>query len=485
MLSIGIEFLARRYYAQDPHSAQLHAEWPPHPDRLFSALVSAAYARTAEPTLDPAERAALLWLEGLPAPIWSGPVMLGSGRFMQSFVPTNAVDLRAAGGNRLIQLEALPEFRSRQPRSFASIAVDTPGYWTWPDAEMGEHAVAMKRLVEGVARLGASPSFVRLWLESQPPAATLIPAPTSAENSVAVRVPHIGRLQSLEHAFAVNRRPGFSIPITYAPPNAVVPAKQVAVSPWAFTYFLKFDHPVRDDIAQGLVWTEALRRAVLSRAGELGDIPQALHGHAKLGHCAFVAVPDVGYTHSDGHLIGVAVLLPSNLTTRDREAIYPVLARVNHVVVRGQAIGLTPITSLPSNRVPVGLRSERWSGSGEGTIDWVSVTPVVFDRFPKNRRKILPVIQTMAQWAGLPEVLDAQLIHGTSIAGGVFAQDFMTERRPSATPHFVSHMSVLFAQPVHGPILMGQLRNFGLGLFIPVARKEADHEDDQHRSHGI
>jgi len=27
---------------------------------------------------------------------------------MQSFVPTNAVDLRAAGGNRLIQLEALP-----------------------------------------------------------------------------------------------------------------------------------------------------------------------------------------------------------------------------------------------------------------------------------------------------------------------------------------------------------------------------------------
>jgi len=485
MLSIGIEFLARRYYAQDPHSAQLRAEWPPHPDRLFSALVSSAYARTVEPTLDPAERAALLWLESLSAPIWSGPVMLGSGRLMHAFVPTNAVDLRAAGGKRLIQLHALPEFRSRQPRSFASMAIDKPGYWTWPDAEMGQHAAAVKRLIEGVVRLGASPSFVRLWLEPQPPVATLIPVPMNTENSVAVRLPHVGRLQSLEHAFAVNRRPSFSLPISYAPPYTVVQPKPAAASPWGFSYFLKFGHPVRDDIAQGVVWTEALRRAVLSRAGESGEIPEALHGHAKLGHCAFIAVPDVGYTHSDGHLLGVAVLLPANLPTGDRDAIYQVLARVDRVVVRGQAVGLTPVASLPSNRVPLGLRSERWIGSGAGTTHWISVTPVVFDRFPKNRRRALPVIQTMARWAGLPEVLDAQLIHGTSIAGGVFARDFMTERRPSGTPHFVSHMSVLFAQPVHGPILMGQLRNFGLGLFIPVARKEGGYEADQHGSPGI
>lgn len=485
MLSIGIEFLARRYYAQDPHSAQLHPEWPPHPDRLFSALVSSAYARTVGSTLDPADRAALLWLEGLPAPIWSGPLMLGSGRLIQSFVPTNAVDLRVVGGKRLIKLAALPEFRSRQQRSFVSIAVDSPGYWTWPDAEMGKHAVAVKRLVEGVARLGASPSFVRLWLESHPPAATLIPAPSNGENSVAIRLPHIGRLQSLEHAFAVNRRPSFSIPITYAPPYAVAPAESVAPSPWALSYFLKFDHPVRDDIAHGLIWSEALRRAVLSRAGESGDILEALHGHAKLGHCAFIAVPDVGYAYSDAHLLGVAVLLPSDLPLGDREAIYQVLARVDRVVVRGQAIGLTSVASLPPNRVPMGLRGERWSGPRGGTTDWVSVTPVVFDRFPKNRRRILPVIQTMALWAGLPEVLDAQLIHGTSILGGVFAQDFITERRPSVTPHFVSHMSVLFAKPVHGPILMGQLRNFGLGLFIPVARKDGGDEDDQHRNHRI
>ncbi len=486
MLNIGIEFLAGRYYAQDPHSAQLRAEWPPHPDRLFSALVSTAYARAGEPTLDPAERAALLWLEGLPAPVWSGPVMLGTGRLMQSFVPTNAVDLRTVGGNRLIQLDALPEYRSRQSRSFASIAVDTPGYWTWPDAEVGQHAGAVKRLVEGVARLGASSSFVRLWLESHPPAATLIPAPSHAENSVAIRLPHIGRLQSLEHAFAANRRPSFSIPITYAPPYEGAPAESAAPSPWAaLSYFLKFDHPVRDDIAQGLIWSEALRRAVLSRAGQAGEILAVLHGHAKLGHCAFIAVPDVGYAHSDGHLLGVAVLLPSDLPLGDREAIYQVLARVDRVVVRGQVVGLTSVASLPSNRVPRGLRSERWSGPRGGTTDWVSVTPVVFDRFPKNRRRILPVIQTMAQWAGLPEILDAQLIHGTSILGGVFAQDFITERRPSGTPHFVSHLSVLFAKPVHGPILMGQLRNFGLGLFIPVVKKEVGDEDDHHRNHKI
>ncbi len=466
-MSIGIEFLGRRYYAQDPQSAKLRAEWPPHPDRLFSALVASAYARAQDSTLDMRERAALIWLEKLPAPQWSGPVALGKGRLIQTFAPTNAVDPRGAGAKRLIQLEALPEFRSRQPRDFASIAVDRPGYWTWPDADAQPHSAALQRLVEGVVRLGASMSFVRLWLEPHPPAPTLIPS-RAIEEPLAVRLPYAGRLHSLEQAYAAGRRPSFSVPVAYAPPRPVTEQASAVVVPWGLTYFMAFDPPNGASIAQGLAWTHALRRAVLARASENKDIPAALHGHVTAAHCAFVAVPDVGFEHSNGHLLGMAVLLPRALTQADCEAIYRALARVDHLVLRRQSYGLIPVASLPPNRVPYGMRKGRWAGVSSGSTKWMSVTPVVFDRFPKHRQNILFAIQTMARWAGLPNVRSAQLIGGEALPGVPPAQEFIVRRSSSDSPRFVGHVALEFAEPVHGPVLMGQLRNFGLGLFIPA-----------------
>src|SRR5437867_11401646 len=60
MLALGIRYLNGFVVAS--HGLHEEVEWPPHPGRVFMALVAAHYQTGA----DPAEREALLWLEALP-----------------------------------------------------------------------------------------------------------------------------------------------------------------------------------------------------------------------------------------------------------------------------------------------------------------------------------------------------------------------------------------------------------------------------------
>ena len=62
MLALEIELLTGVYRAALPDRSG--AEWPPHPERAFSALAQA----WGDGGADPAERAALEWLERLPPP---------------------------------------------------------------------------------------------------------------------------------------------------------------------------------------------------------------------------------------------------------------------------------------------------------------------------------------------------------------------------------------------------------------------------------
>ena len=58
MLAVEINYLSGRVYAAHPTNPR-KVEWPPHPSRLFAALVSAYH----ETHLGDQARQALLWLE--------------------------------------------------------------------------------------------------------------------------------------------------------------------------------------------------------------------------------------------------------------------------------------------------------------------------------------------------------------------------------------------------------------------------------------
>ena len=68
MFVISVELLAG-WYVATAFNNRTRAEWPPHPARLFSALVAAWGEGEVSSERGQRERAALQWVERLPAPI--------------------------------------------------------------------------------------------------------------------------------------------------------------------------------------------------------------------------------------------------------------------------------------------------------------------------------------------------------------------------------------------------------------------------------
>jgi CRISPR-associated protein Csb2 len=227
MLALEVHLLAGRYVAT-AFNDRLAAEWPPHPARLFSALVAAHFEELDPPAQ---ERAALQWLEAQGAPEITAPeasardvvtvyVPVNDTRVVASLDDEHATvaearsDLEAArakGGKALGAAEKklakaesrlaeaarkaiapvaagsegksgpadaaslLPERRKRQPRTFPSVAPAEMGQaprvaFVWPGAEpSAEVRAALDALAARVVRLGHSSSLVSVTLRDEAP----------------------------------------------------------------------------------------------------------------------------------------------------------------------------------------------------------------------------------------------------------------------------------------------------------------------------
>ena len=201
MFSIEVELLTGRYVAT-AHDDRAKAEWPPHPARFFSALVAAHYEGPLP--LDPAERAALVWLEEQQPPSLDVALEVGSRDVLDVFVPVNDITLvgdlesglRAAQADlaaldpgpqqkklarqvekeraRVVKILAeqseidlqpshsdlkkagalLPTSRTRQVRTFPSVVPERSSFsFAWPQQPPAELELPLARLVERVTRL--------------------------------------------------------------------------------------------------------------------------------------------------------------------------------------------------------------------------------------------------------------------------------------------------------------------------------------------
>lgn len=460
MFSIGLRFLSGQYVARNPIS-QDGPEWPPHPDRLLSALIAAAYQ-----TLPDAERFAALdalrWLAAQDPPQWAGPLLPTDSatiRHYQTYVPRKSSKITA-------------KCLVRSPRAWTSlpIAPDTLGYWVWPHSDPGIHDTPLTACLEAVQALGHSSSFVVLWREQSPPDPTLVPysghdRPT---DSCYLRLPYPGRVEDCDAAYQQGRHPDVSShTILYAPPISSKTTQPVSF--WGDLYFWRILNDVGLQHSLFTVkWTVALRRALLAQLGS--SAPDAIHGHSPAAihpHAAFVALPDAGHPFADGHLLGLGLWVPSSLSRYAPEglALAAAIARLCSIRVDGQSIPLQLIRA--TDTVPHGLTPSRWRGPKSGTTDWESLTPVVFERhFPPSRGGILRAVRLMADHAGLPPVVKATII--THTASGVNpASQYLTRSMDTAHP-LIAHLALSFDQPVLGPVLLGRQRSFGLGLFHPA-----------------
>ncbi len=545
MTAIEVTLLTGRYVATAHHDRRSH-EWPPHPARLFSALV-ATWADDED--ADPDERSAIEWLEGQNAPAItaSHPDGVSVRRPVSHFVPVNdaavisgaqyrnragrIADLEdehhqlfdSLGGEVTRKVERLrdkidkerdvallvdslgatnpkaaeallPEGRGKQERQFPSVTPDCPVVtFAWDQTPEPHLTAALDGLLSRVTRVGHSSSLVSCRLVESPPSPTMAPG----DGSMVLRCTQRGQLAALEQAHSqhlgVRPRALPFVGVRYSQVHSEVEVGSV-VRPDIAGDFVVFEIPAdkrRMPMTRTVELTEALRGAVFHHAED--PLPEGLSGHRPSGspsrdpHVAFVALPNVGHTHADGRLMGLAIMLPDQLDERASRAAYRAIGMWERAEPRGfcrLTLAGGDVLDLQRRQSPFEFLSLRHRTWAQPSRCWVSTAPIALPKSPGRLTRGSPSSRAKS-WAaaeeqvrqscahvGLPEPEVVAISLDPLIAGARPAGDYPAfvqgTRRGDGVRRRLVHAAVLFDQEIQGPFTVGSGRFLGLGLMRPV-----------------
>lgn len=344
MFAICVELLAGRYTATQFNDRSA-AEWPPHPARLYSAMV-AAWADSDEP--DPGERAALRWLEdqGGPAihcdqaaertvvthfvPVNDATALTrGEGWARRTFASlqetqlgllaaersgdqralkraesalakaetkarTNAVKAGTATGKESAAVMAgvlsiLPESRGKQGRTYPTVIPSDPSVWfVWANAVASAQDMrALDTILGRVGRIGHSSTLVACRCTDTGPGSDPSWVPGGTGDTTRLRVPRTGLIDRLEQAYEAHRgEEPRTLPAgmtTYGRPGAARQAEQRVPNLGGDWYVLGITREAGQPLPAA---TQALAvtRAVRSALLKHGEQPPAeiISGHENI-----------------------------------------------------------------------------------------------------------------------------------------------------------------------------------------------------------
>jgi len=516
MLILGIRYI--QGIAVGSHGEHGRVEWPPHPARVFMAMVAAHYQTGADTT----ERAALLWLEALAEPPEIHAPEAEPCATVTQFVPVND----KAGPSKSV-VHSLPITRHRIDRTFAraSLASEIVAlHWTNAEPPPDVRG-ALAAICEKVTRIGHSTSFVQMWLADAVPADLQQWIVDEKRATHRLRVPKVGTLMELDLAFngdAITRyeslllavedastkqattaakrelatafplgepsrlRPRISCYTGYIKAGDVSETSSVrgnVFSPLLVVFSLeRKDGPYRQlDLACTLALTDGWRKALASHANNLSPEAQSLlTGHSADGkplqtaHVAFLPLAFVGHIHADGRLPGIALALPDGMTGELRAEVLRAAARVvADGLVLGR-LGAWKIESSSMTRPLETLRPATWTAHPGGATHWSTVTPIAYDHHPKAKGKAEYLAEVAAMIAAgcarvdLPRPREIIVTPVSAHLGAPPSHAFPRLRRKDGSERRHTHAILVFDEPVRGPILIGAGRYRGYGLCRPM-----------------
>lgn len=237
--------------------------------------------------------------------------------------------------------------------------------------------------------------------------------------------------------------------------------------------------PVRLDLCAVPAVVNRWREALVSKLSDMPDpVREIVSGHETCGrplrrpHLAFLPIASVGHRHADGRLLGLAAVVPADLDVACRRDVMQVLLRVE--ALRLGSLGAWRLIPGAPDPAVFDLRPETWTAYPEGSSSWASVTPVVFDRHPKQkdpdayRHEAADMIRAACCAVGLPQPREVVLVPISPHAGVPPAHRFPRLRRKDGGERRHTHVILLFHRPVQGPVLIGAGRYRGYGVCRPV-----------------
>ena len=534
MLAIEVEFLTGRYVASAHDDRQGH-EWPPHPARLFSAIV-AEWGNAEAPDL--AERCILEALEGFEPPVLhasdaaersvvthyvpvNDPTVIGGGpdarakRIDEEFAvlgdasttPGQRVraeraikklrDVTSVVNGRPNLSSPLPSERNHQARFYPSVTPADPVVtYTWPDAELDPDSIrTLDGLLDRVTRLGHSSSLVTCRLTDTPVAPSHVP---DTNGPMALRTVSVGQLRALETEYARHEgsRPR-SLPASvtrYSPVADATPGMGSVLVPSTAGELVVFEigrgreGPRRRPGPQHIVGlTTALRDALMVHCEQ--PVPEIISGHREDGavttrpHVAFLALPDVGREHAHGNVLGVGVLLPKDVDPSERRTVLAAIGKWESQHPDQQPLTIAGghrwlVSRLAHRAQLAGLRKQTWLGP---STTWASATPVALP-WRRGRSRRVSEWDLADEWVvkacehvGLPEPAEVAVSLTPALTGTLPASRYPTFRQGGTARRLV-HVTLVFDTPVGGPFVLGSGRFRGLGLMRPVLDRRSEDE---------
>jgi CRISPR-associated protein Csb2 len=509
------------------HDGRYHGQpdWPPSPARLFQALVAGA---AHGETLAEEDGHAFAWLESLEAPVIATPPMrLGQG--FKNFVPNNDLDAVAGDPGRIGEI--------RTPKFIKPVLFDAqaPLLYVWTFDEVPEARADAQRIcaiAEQLYQLGrgvdmacASSEILDSSVAEARVAALDGPVhrPSDGGNGTLLAVPLVGSLESLTkryretrarfqtiyesrqnrkepdrkvvagQIFAQARKPRFRQVAYDSPPVRRLFDLVGERTPWRLDRVVELTERVRDAAVQKLKEklpheTDKIYNTIVGRRGA-GEADKA-------ARVRITPLPSIGHQHADHAIRRILVEIPPNcpLRTDDLEWAFSGLEAVASAIdaetgeVRDQIL-LAPAAEHRmlvhygiEADAPARLRLWRTvtaaalpQQAARRRVDparWRADAKSGTERAEEEGKAVSAVIQALRH-AGLsvrPSVVRVQ--REPFEAKGARAEAFAAGTR--FAKERLWHVETAFAQPVGGPLILGDGRYLGLGIMAPVREARRD-----------
>ena len=484
-LLIAVRFHEGRYHGREDGFSGSDG-WPPSPARLFQALVAGA-AEGGQ--LRSEDQRALKWLEQLNPPQIVAPAVK-LGRAVKFFVPNN--DLDSVGGDpaRVSEIRVGKHWR---PCFFN---VEEPVLYAW-DFESGEEeALRICFIAERLYQLGRAIDMA--WADgkilSQDKAQKILESHPGTlrkpQGAGVAAVPHSGTLDSL---ILRNQRKRDRLTTVLAgrrsrqlfsqPPKASfgrrgynTPPKRLcfelrtssgAFAPHRLASVASLISGLRDAAADRLCGAlpekkMCFERLIIGRGAGPADLDQRIR---------LMPMPSIGAMHADLSIRRVLLEVPNNCPIRLDD-------------LRWAFAGIQPIDPdtgeiLPGNLVSTDdLRmADRFTRRGQL---FRSITPLALpcayrrqlvssarkkgeDRAKEERKAAGAVVQALRHAGIRAQPADIMVKKEPFHRNGIRAEEFAHGSRFSQ--HALWHAELRFPEPVTGPLMVGDGRFLGLGLF--------------------
>lgn len=518
MIALRLELLTGRYVASEFNNRN-RAEWPPHPARVFSALV-AAYYEAGKPE---GGEAALRWLERLPPPqlsfspasrrdlkvhyvpvndkaisdasqvnnAWAQVFAAGDdkqrnkaeARLAKAYAKVATPDKKLSKNAPEQGAHLLPSSRTRQPRTFPTVIPEDPIiHFAWEETPTAEIRAGLDALAAALVRVGHSSSLVAARWTDEAPEPKWVP---SAAGNEVLRWVSAGQLDALD---ALHDGAPYSeqrvMPYSVARYREARPIVTVDSSCFAANFIVlrRVEGPRLPILATEAI-ADAVRRALMSHAGN--PSPALISGHGPDGgpleqdHLAIVPLSWVEAGHASGDVLGVALVPPAALSHDELQPLYAAIARWEAAAGGDEPRAILTLGSLGRwvlernlDIAPLhNLRESTWTRASKS---WASVTPVVLDRHPGSFRRereqavarMNASIAAACRRIGLPTPVEIELSGAPFFRGSQKATRFR-RRDGNTDPRPMIHARLRFENEVVGPVLLGAGRYRGLGLFRP------------------